>query len=725
MEPLHLVFAALSIILFLIYRLSGTGRRKLSHARAPAKPTELRKSPRDNSKIRERINAYKQVYYKVQNIEDFPDILPEARNLLLSLLQDGLHLARYKARARSILDIKEYNPAALDRFLEADRQDVSDEFEAYVQRRAAGQGPEMFRSREAATEWLKQNAPLNFIDGAWLAHINKITTPFHLRDVTKNAWQTFSEELGDGDLEKNHVLLYRDLLRGLGVNLPDGDDLDFIHPRHSLDNEQVWRSAVGQLLVSLFPNDFLPEVLGMNLHYESLGMTVLRANKELPEHGISPYYFALHISIDNADSGHSAMAQATITQFMETVTQSAGPLAAQRTWQRIQAGYALSQSLDDTETVQDYEDQIIDMLHKKASLASKIHCTSRARIGKHSLSEWFSSSSSPAKSADLSDAEWREDFLHALADSKPWVYRGDSAKSLLMRELAWKGRMFGAFTHCEVELMRTWIDTLPAHPQSGEKQQQQQTCYWDLVGEPGSFEKTFDPPRRDAAVAHPVFPSQAPWRASESAHLVRRAPMHLATATEPNMKALLTLWFTHPCLLENIVSSTYRTVTPLASHVLLVLRAEMGYLPENTGIAGMDEHARTRRYSPDIVALGLEMMQRQKLPEPACLGDVLGGEDDEVSKFAHALLGWAMRPLRNEAFLLGLAYAFLDLEVWVADSEVLLSKKARAALKKIVARKEEALGACWEELRADEARAKEFVGGYEFGRNGVESLLVC
>lgn len=685
-----------------------------SHAKGQT-PSDPKRKSRVDTKSVERIHSFKDMYYKVQNLEDFPEVLPAAKQLLLSLLEQGLLMARYKSRARSILDMEEYDPVALDRFLEAERQDVSDEFESYVRRREAGSGPELFKTREEASQWLKRSAPLNYIDGAWLCRIHKITTPFALRRVTKNAWQTFSEELGDGDLEKNHVLIYRDLLRHVGVVLPDGDTVDFIHPRHGMDDEQVWRSAIGQLLISLFPNDFLPEILGLNLHFESLAVTGLKATKELPEFGISAYYYALHISIDNADSGHSAMALATIIQFMDLIRET-GMMDYQKTWRRIQAGYLLSQSLDDTETVHLYEEKVIEMLHKKANLARKIHCTSRARIGQRSLTDWFSSPWSNGNNDDDEDDNWKRQFLVALADSKPWVYRGDSSKSLIMRELSWKGRMFGAFTHSEVELMRTWIDSLnktDADPKE---------AYWELVGGYENVEKTFTPPRQDVAVTHPVLPPQQEWCRSEVHSFIPQAPIQLS---QVRLDALLPLWFVHPCLLESAVTSTYRTATSLTSRILQILRAELGYKPENSGIAGMDEQLRPS-YSPDLVALGLEIVRRHKLPEPTCLGDVIGEPNEnatDASKFSYSLLSWAMRPTKNGAFLLGLARAFLDLEVWVASSDALLGKKEREALRQIIERKAVGFEACLAELKTDESGCREFVGGYECGRTEIEKLL--
>jgi hypothetical protein len=102
------------------------------------------------------------------------------------------------------------------------------------------------------------------------------------------AGQVLSEELGDEDLEKNLVYLYRELLRSIGCNLPDGDSFDFVKPKHGMDDIRTWKAAVGQLLISLFPSDFLPEILGFNLHYNQLALEILKATKELPLFVISP-----------------------------------------------------------------------------------------------------------------------------------------------------------------------------------------------------------------------------------------------------------------------------------------------------------------------------------------------------------------------------------------------------------------------------------------------------
>ncbi|OIW29214.1 hypothetical protein CONLIGDRAFT_618435 [Coniochaeta ligniaria NRRL 30616] len=738
------------------------------------KPTT---SPRLQAKLKARLDTYKDMYYKIQNLEDFPEILPWARKMLLSLLHEGLLMTRYKPvkiPGGSILDITEFDAGRLHELIDARQADVGHEFEAYIRRREAGGGPELFQDLEGARRHLKRSACWNYVDGSWLARTNQITTPFVLRGVTKNAWQIFSEELGDGDLEKNHVVLYRDLLRSVGVDLPGGDTADFIHPRHGMDDEGGWRLSVAQLLLSVFPNDFLPEILGFNLYYESPALSNYLANREMPEFGISPYYYALHISIDNPDSGHCAMALGNIVSFLKVVRET-DIMSYENAWRRIQAGYVLGQTAEDKETVLHYEDQLVEFIYRKANIAEKIHCTSRARVGGRSLSSWSSSSSSNKRT---DDNQGKDTFLAALADSKPWVYRGDSARSRLVREVTWKGRMFGAFTHDEVHVLRTWIDSLPpAAAEDSDPSLWAAAAYWDLVGEFQSVEKKFDPPRRDdVAVTHPVFPPMRAWdHLSPSPSLIAaalpgrftsRAPLPVELillaggTTNPAdtlhrdklARVLVPLWFAHPCLLETVVSaSPYKTTTPLVSLCLQLLRAEKGYMPEGSGIACMDEQhhqqqqtqkhtqrglQNTSTSSPDLVTLGLHMVDRHDLvtPRPGCLGDVLppcGQSDDaqvsEAVKFAYDLLSWAQRPIRNGTFLLGLSRAFLDLEVLVAGTEDLLDRKERGALQRMIERKLVGFDKCIVHLMEEGDGGRkygEFVVGYETGRDELERLLM-
>ncbi|KAJ4346007.1 hypothetical protein N0V95_005790 [Ascochyta clinopodiicola] len=664
------------------------------------------KTPAQLEEEAKEIIAVKELYYKLQHLEDYPEILPGAWKMLRSLLDQSSLLGRYKATVnRSILQIGKFDALRLQEFLDAELADTMTEWETYVRRRQAGGPKEKFPAVKDAHDWLKNLAPLNYIDGAWVSRIHKVTTPYFLRRVTKDAWQTYSEEMGDGDLDKNHVNLYRRLMKEIGAGLPAADHPEFTHKRHGIDDIS-YREATAHLLISLFPNDFLPEILGFNLHFEAPSLGSLQAMKELAEHNIDPEYFVLHISIDNADSGHSAMAMATVIRFMGIVKET-GFMDYDEAWRRVQSGYLLSQNCASEITVDSFESQVANMLQRKAGLARKIHCTSRARIGGRSLSDWFTADWRGVELAK-DGLDWKQQFLTALADAKPWVYRGNSQKSLLMKELAWKGRMFGAFTENEVELMRTWIDSLKTDD-----------------GKFGQSETNLNPFNRDAATFHPALPPQPPLPDSIKYGTVLTPRQPLQTS-KVGLDVILPLWFTHPCLLENMTNSPHRMANLLESHLLQIIRIDSAYKPDAHGVAGMDEHMYAT--SPDLISLGLSICRKHELPEPTSLGDVLGSDDGareqpDAVAFAYNLLSWAMRPKANAMFLIGLARAFLDFEIFIASHDDLLPRKERTILRSMIDRKMACFEDCLNELKSESEKLQAVVSGYEFGRDELEQLM--
>lgn len=241
------------------------------------------------------------------------------------------------------------------------QEEVYGQWEEDNQRRASGQPTELFQDQETVREWLKQIAPLKYVDGAWLGYVHRTSTPFALREVTKNAWQVLSEELGDGELDRNHVYLYRTLLESIGLKLPTSHTAEFIDQKNGIHNVEIWKSATAQLLISLSPNEFLPEMLGFNLHYELITLETLKASKELPQVRISGYYFVLHVSIDNSDSGHTAMALATVDHYM-TWASRMGSIDLDKSWKRIQAGYALASTVGKQSLSSPTESRVVEIL---------------------------------------------------------------------------------------------------------------------------------------------------------------------------------------------------------------------------------------------------------------------------------------------------------------------------------------------------------------------------
>ncbi|PVH98975.1 hypothetical protein DM02DRAFT_680612 [Periconia macrospinosa] len=690
---------------------------------------------------------YQDLYFRIQNIERFPEVREPARDELLNLLSDGITNA-LKDPEGSIIRLQHYDEGTLWKFIRNEHDRVMQDWGAYLERRENGGGPLLFSSIETARSWLIKQAPVKLIDGAWLAHIHKITTPFALRGVTKDAWQVFSEELGDGDVTKHHVHLYTQLLEEVGSRLPACHSVDFInsHHWHGVDNTSSWKGAVGELVISLFPHEFLPEILGFNMHYELVTLETLCASYELRALAIDPKYFFIHVSIDNADSGHTAMAARTVIRYLEIVRSTAGEESMQIAWKRIQAGYVMSWALasqathhrnglrdivKDSKTLptRDLDNRIIGILKAKALVSQGCHFQSRARIAGRSLSEWLAPNMWNHHNPQLGSQ-----LLAELSKARPWVYAGASSKSLLLKELEWGGRMFGAFTNDEVTTLRMWIDSLaPAvvsevywsftsrtycSSREAISQLQDPTLHYPVTVANMVDDTNFERLVQSHSLKHPILPGALAEFPTYSLSLPKKLP------------SLSILWFAHIGLLENTINIPSLSASPLYASILRILRAQAGFSIETEIVASMDEM--NRRSHLSLVDIGLEIVScvdEFTVQKPTCIHDLfvlLNGqtEHEEAAKFAKNMLCWALRPTDNIGWLLGMALAFISAKRMLVEAPELLAIESRLALESIVVRETLSLRECVslvkEKSNAEYAR---FAQGYLFCSVALKRFL--
>lgn len=670
----------------------------------------------------------KNLYHKLHNLEYNADILPECRETLIALFSETLSEA-LQASANTILALQNFNPSQLQTFLLDGHNSNTNAYEQYIERRRAGGQREMFGNEEEAHWWLKQSAPVKYVDGAWLGHINKVTTLFALRSVTKNAWQVMSEELGDGDLTKNHIHVYRELLDEIHSGLPEGHMEDFIHPRHELNEKRVWKAAMAQLLISLFPNDFLPETLGFNMAYEGLPLHLMKSVKELDELKINSYYFVLHISIDNNDTGHSAMAMQVVLDYLEHVREEEGEAAAQKMWRRVQAGFVLAEGLPTTPETPTMKRQtpraahwtpeakaVVDIFKKKTS-ASKIHCNSRLKFGDKTLSEWLDPGA-------FQNEQWQKDFMDTLGNRKPWVIKGQSTKSKLVLEATWGGRMFGAFTEAEVELLKQWIDNLD------------QTATFDASTYNNFTQRSSSEccTTSDVIATHPVL-NDVP---SLGAHLTGISSQDITSVLYPqrrligslqhvDMQSFLPLWFASSSLLENYPNVPVHVSSKVGCAIVRILRAQYGFLEDGDGVAGLDECIRTNDGEAiGLIELGVEMSNRVGLGSPKSLSDVAIAESGPIQNFVLWILNISMRHLEFGDVLFGLTWAFWELREGVGQEEHdLLSRKSKLLLRTIAQQERRNLEIYLDEIRHDYERRRAFCFGVEKGRSAISMVVSC
>ncbi|MBB1253722.1 iron-containing redox enzyme family protein [Streptomyces alkaliterrae] len=188
-------------------------------------------------------------------------------------------------------------------------------------------------TREELVDSTVQLAPLTLIDGSWLQGFTDYTEASS--EIGFSLFETYWDELGNGEPRLNHPLIYREVLAEMSVELPPTASREFA--RWSGFRDGSFELPVYWLAIGRFPRTFLPEVLGLNLAMElsGVGGSYRRARIALREHGFSTRFVDIHNTIDNVSSGHSAWAADAVDTYLSTVP--ASHLA--QVWHRVRTGY--------------------------------------------------------------------------------------------------------------------------------------------------------------------------------------------------------------------------------------------------------------------------------------------------------------------------------------------------------------------------------------------------
>ncbi|QXI26321.1 iron-containing redox enzyme family protein [Pseudomonas vanderleydeniana] len=334
---------------------------------------------------------------------------------------------------------------------------VARQYADYLQARQQGGGRRYLSGRAHALYFLQAVAPTKRVDGAWLYGTLK-----HWQDYRYDGLiTTYLEELGEGEVGLNHVALYRRLLAEEDCE----GDLQL--------SDEHYRQGVIQLALGHAAESFMPEVLGYNLGYEQLPLHLLICAYELRELGIDPYYFTLHVTIDNVSSGHARKAVQAVTELAPI------GLDADSYWQRVACGYQLNNlGLGTLEVIQsfDLEREVVAMLERKQRAGRYLH-SDRCRFEGKTVNQW------------LEQTGCISSFLQALQDTG-WIRRHENPQeSRFWRLIEGRGAaMFGVFSGYEKQLLKDWISgrwQAPASPVRGgsvcrgatmEQQEDPETC---------------------------------------------------------------------------------------------------------------------------------------------------------------------------------------------------------------------------------------------------------
>lgn len=354
----------------------------------------------------------------------------ESRELYFALLdgasrEEAAHYLQDQLQRAAALpcDLPD-DPAALDAWVRQRTEAVGRQYQAYLEQRRAGGARRYFASKAHALHFLRGVAPTKLVDGAWLYGLLQRWDDGRFTALI----QTYLEELGEGLPEKNHVVLYRKLLASQGC-----DDWQ------QLDDEHFVQGAI-QLALAEHAERFLPEVIGFNLGYEQLPLHLLITSYELTELGIDPYYFTLHVTVDNADNGHAHKA----VQGLRAAWPQMGDGAA--FYQRVRNGYRLNDLGASTVSVIgdfDLSTEVQRIFEKKAAVGQFVH-SDYCRFEGRTVNQWL--------------AEDVEQFL-AVLQARGWIKRGHDPQESRFWQLivGEQAPMFGVFSAYEQQMIHDWI----------------------------------------------------------------------------------------------------------------------------------------------------------------------------------------------------------------------------------------------------------------------------
>jgi hypothetical protein len=336
-------------------------------------------------------------------------------------------LAQIEAARQEPCDLPEAS-WQLPAWIQGRSEAVGIAYREYLSARKNGAPRRYFGSKSHALYFLKGVAPTKLVDGAWLyGALPRWENPdFH------PLIKTYLEELGDGVPDKNHVTLYRRLLAAHGCEHWE-----------SLPEDHFVQGAI-QLALAYNAEQFLPEIVGYNLGYEQLPLHLLITSYELNELGIDPYYFTLHVTVDNAGSGHAHKAVQALRNLM---AQSSDPAAFFR---RVLDGYRLNELGAGTTSVIaafDLEAELVEIFTAKAAVGKNMH-SDYCRVAGRSINDW------------LGEPKQIPAFLAAM-ESAGWIKRGEEVENSRFWRLIQgeRAEMFGVFSSYEQQVLRDWIVT--------------------------------------------------------------------------------------------------------------------------------------------------------------------------------------------------------------------------------------------------------------------------
>ncbi len=297
--------------------------QNLRQKSSPQQPVTQPFSPHQSVQISYAKLSTRKLYYYLINADLFPDVLAVAR------IKAG-KLLRLSALFNP-LPFKHYSHQQFDTFIENIYQTEVDTYQPL-------QGKP--KISKAAYVWgIEQIAPMILIDGCWLQ--NSLSLQNVSPEISDILFSIYGDEIGKGQLQKNHCYIFQQLLESLSISVPPVHTETFI--KHPAFIDSAFELPVYMLALSCHSTKFLPELLGLNMAIElsGLGKDYMRLVDEWNYWEIDSTIANIHISIDNYATGHTLLAKKAIQLYMDDVLKRTGDSEIMdRHWRRIYSGYA-------------------------------------------------------------------------------------------------------------------------------------------------------------------------------------------------------------------------------------------------------------------------------------------------------------------------------------------------------------------------------------------------
>ncbi|WP_155059091.1 iron-containing redox enzyme family protein [Streptomyces blattellae] len=272
----------------------------------------------------------RRLFHRVVNVEQYPHILATARDRAEAGLTDAEILFTHGAGGRlTNAEYFDYTPEGLMERVERVYWDkLVDPYQPLTE----------IPDRDEVIFEQTTFALGSLIDGSWAHRIGNLGRNHRQSDAM--LFGIYADEMGRGDVTKNHITLIHQVLASMDIHLPHIRQPEFLEQGDLPDH--LYGFSIHQVCLSLFPDTFYNEILGYNLGIEMFGLGEMRLHEiqKLRRHKFDVSYEEAHLSIDNFSAGHARQSADIIVSYLDDVRRHSGDAAVQQEWRRIWRGYA-------------------------------------------------------------------------------------------------------------------------------------------------------------------------------------------------------------------------------------------------------------------------------------------------------------------------------------------------------------------------------------------------